>query len=128
MDTASAFQTTDFVVDWENRRARCPEGHETTGWGEYKDKTSGRSYIRAGFNVVDCRSCSSKSRCTRAASRRLNLHARPEHEALTATRARHESEAGPPPYAQPQCIQGSLSQCLPAIRVHLRRYPALGNV
>jgi transposase len=124
----SAFQTTDFVVDWENRRARCPEGHETTGWGEYKDKTSGRVYIRAGFNVADCRSCCSKSRCTRAASRRLNLHARPEHEALAATRARHESEAGRRLYDQRQGIEGTLSQGVRAFGVRRARYRGLVKV
>jgi transposase len=123
-----AFQSTDFVVDWENRRARCPEGHETTSWGEYKDKTSGRSYIRAGFNVVDCRPCSSKSRCTRAASRRLNLRARPEHEALAATRARHESKAGRRLYAQRQGIEGTLSQGVRAFGVRRARYRGLVKV
>src|SRR4051794_9035245 len=32
-----AFQATDFVVDWERRRVRCPEGHESTIWSEYRD-------------------------------------------------------------------------------------------
>jgi hypothetical protein len=95
-----AFQVTDFRVDWAHRIVRCPEGHESTGWAEYKNKASGRVYIRAGFRPADCRSCASKSRCTRAASRRLTLHPLPEHEALLAARMRYQSEAGRRLYAQ----------------------------
>jgi len=40
-----AFLVTDFAVDWERRRVRCPEGHDSTGWGEYRDTASGRPYI-----------------------------------------------------------------------------------
>src|SRR3954453_21663486 len=28
-----AFQASDFGVEWERRRVRCPEGHESTTWG-----------------------------------------------------------------------------------------------
>src|SRR4051812_15408759 len=33
-----AFQASDFVVEWERRRVRCPEGHESTSWGQTRDK------------------------------------------------------------------------------------------
>ena len=123
-----AFQVTDFMVDWERRIARCPERHESTGWGEYKDKASGRSYIRAGFSLADCRSCSAKSRCTRAASRRLTLQPRPEHEALVAARTRYESEAGRRLYAQRQGVEGTLSQATRALGLRRARYRGLAKV
>src|SRR3954463_1943252 len=44
-----AFQASDFVVDWERRRVRCPEGHESTTWGQTRDKASGRSLARGCF-------------------------------------------------------------------------------
>ena len=80
----------------------CPEGHESTTWGGYKDKASGQSYIRAGFNPAQCRPCPSRSRCTRTASRRLGLLPRPEHEAIAAARARLETGAGRRLYGQRQ--------------------------
>jgi hypothetical protein len=82
MREEDAFQVTDFVVDWERHRVRCPEGHESTSWGAYRDKASGRPFIRAGFSPAACRACPAKPRCTRAVSRRLSLHPRAEHEAL----------------------------------------------
>ena len=46
-----AFIISDFVVDWERRRVRCPEGRDSTGWGESRSRTSGRpsaSPVRRG--------------------------------------------------------------------------------
>jgi transposase len=123
-----AFQVTDFRVDWAQRIVRCPEGRASTEWGEYQNKASGRTYIRAGFRPADCRSCASKPRCTRAASRRLTLHPRPEHEALMAARARHESEAGRRLYAQRQGIEGTLSQGTRAFGLRRARYRGLAKV
>src|SRR5829696_3125957 len=45
-----AFQASDFVVEWERRRVRCPEGHDSTSWGQTRDKASGRPLIRVGFS------------------------------------------------------------------------------
>ena len=60
-----AFLVTDFAVDWERRRVRCPEGRESTGWGEYRDTGSGRPYIRANFSPADCQSCPARARLAR---------------------------------------------------------------
>src|SRR4051794_3591008 len=57
-----AFLATDFTAEWDQRRVRCPEGHESTSWGEYRDKTTGRAFIRAGFSPADCRPCPARSR------------------------------------------------------------------
>jgi hypothetical protein len=122
---AGAFHATGFVVDWERRRVRCPEGHESTSWGEYRDKASGRICIRAGFSSGDCRPCASRSRCTRAASRRLGLHPRPEHEALAAARARDASEAGRQLYAKRRGVEGTLSQAVRAFGLRRARYRGL---
>ena len=120
-----AFRATDFAVDWERHRVRCPEGHESTTWGEYKDRASGQSYIRAGFSSAACQPCPSRSRCTRAASRRLGLLPRPEHEAIAAARARLETEAGRRLYGQRQGIEGTISQGVRAFDLRRARYRRL---
>ena len=113
-----AFRATDFTVDWERQRVRCPEGHESTTWGDYKDHASGQSYIRAGFSPAQCRPCPSRSRCTRAASRRLGLLPGPEHEAISAARARLETKAGRHLYGQRRGIEGTISQGVRACAGH----------
>jgi len=122
-----AVRVTDFVVDWERRRARCPEGHASTSWGECRDKVSGRLYLRVGFSPADCRPCPSKSRCTRAPSRRLGLHPRPEHEAIAAARVRQASRAGRRLYAQRQGIEGTISQGVRAFGLRRARYRGLAK-
>src|SRR5205814_1428748 len=33
--TEGAYGLEDFAIDWEHRRARCPQGQLSTGWTEY---------------------------------------------------------------------------------------------
>ena len=122
-----AFQATDFVVDWERRRVRCPEGHESTTWGQTRDKASGRSLIRVGFSPAQCQPCSSRPRCTQGISRWLGLRPRPEHEALAAARARLESDAGRRLYAQRQGVESTLSQGVRAFGLRQARYRGLAK-
>jgi transposase len=122
-----AFQASDFVVDWERRRARCPEGHESTSWGQTRDKASGRSLIRVGFSPAQCQPCPSRPRCTQGISRWLGLRPRPEHEALAAARARLETEAGRQLYAQRQGVESTLSQGVRAFGLRQARYRGLAK-
>ena len=122
-----ALLITDFAVDWERRLARCPEGRESTGWGEYRDRASGRPYIRANFSPADCQPCSARARCTRTRSRRLTLHPRGQHEAVAAARARLTSEAGQRLYAQRQGVEGTISQAVRAFGLRQTRYRGLAK-
>lgn len=122
-----AFRAADFTVDWERRRVRCPEGRESTTWGEYTDRASGQSYIRAGFSSAQCRPCLSRSRCARAASRRLGLLPRLEHEAIAAIRARLETKAGRRLYGQRRGIEGTISQGIRAFGLRRARYRGLAK-
>ncbi|AWN42330.1 IS1182 family transposase [Methylobacterium durans] len=127
MREEDAFQVTDFAVDWERHRVRCPEGHESTSWGAYRDKASGRPFIRAGFKPAVCRLCPAKPRCTRAASRRLSLHPRAEHEALAAARQRQESEEGRRLYGQRQGIEATIAQGVRSFGLRRARYRGLAK-
>ena len=106
-----AFGVTDFAVEWDRQRVRCPEGRTSTSWCEYEDKTRGR-LVAASFSSDDCRACPSRARCTQAKKRGrvLHLHAREEHEALGAARARSENDAGWKLYAQRQGVESAIAQ------------------
>jgi IS5 family transposase len=54
----------------------------------------------------------SKPRCTRGQDqgRQLTLHAREQHEALAAARARQDTEQGQRLYAQRQGVEGTILQ------------------
>jgi transposase len=122
-----AFRAAGFAVDWERRRVRCPEGRESATWGEYEDRASGQSYIRVGSSAAACRPCPSRSRCTRAAGRRLGLPPRPEHEAIAAARARLETEAGRRLHRQRRGVEGTLPQGVRAFGLRRARYRGLAK-
>ena len=68
-----------------------------------------------------------EARCTRAPSRRLGLHPRPEHEAIAAARARQDSRAGRRLYAQRQGIESTISQGVRAFGLRRARYRGLAK-
>jgi hypothetical protein len=122
-----AVLATDFAVDWERRRARCPEGRESTGWGEYQHKQDDRPYVRAVFSPADCRPCLSRGRCTQGSSRRLTLNPRAQHEAIAAARERLTRQAGRRLYAQRQGIEATISQGACAFGLRRARYRGLAK-
>ena len=126
--SGDAFGVGDFAVDWERRRVRCPEGHESVRWGQYGDKGRG-PYVKVGFRPSDCAACPSQGRCTRTRGhgRKLTLHPRPAQEALAAARARERSEEGRQLYAERQGVEGTLSQGVRAFGLRRARYRGLAK-
>ena len=129
--TEGAFSAANFTADWDQRRVRCPEGRESAG--RYKDvKLPGqRAQVRAQFRAADCRTCASRSRCTRTQSpkqgRVVAVLPRQEHEALAAARAREDTAEGRRLYAQRQGIESTLSQAVRAFGLRRTRYRGLAK-
>ena len=59
-----AFTAERFAIDWERRRAWCPQGKLSTGWSERVEGT-GRPYVRVSFRQADCGACPARILCTR---------------------------------------------------------------
>jgi hypothetical protein len=116
-----------FAVDWEHERVRCPQGKLSSAWNALVER-SGAPYIRAQFRAADCGACPARSLCTRAGqARRLRLHPRAEHEALTAARGRLATRAGRRAYARRAGIEGTLSQGVRAFGLRRARYRGLAK-
>jgi transposase len=126
--TGGAFGIDAFVVDWESKRVRCPEGKESTSWGEYKNEARGR-FIRARFRPTDCHACPSKALCTRTTRKRqgrqLTLHAREERKALEAAKVRQSTAAGRQFRALRQGIESTISQGVRVFGLRRARYRRL---
>jgi len=71
--------------------------------------------------------CPARARCTRSRSRRLTLHTRDQHEAVTAARARLTSETGQRLYAQRQGVESTISQAVRAFGLRQTRYHGLAK-
>jgi transposase len=124
-----AFSSADFVVDWDQRKARCPEGKESASWYECPKRPGKRAPIRVQFRAADCLGCTSRSRCTRSQSkgRVLAVLPRPEYDALAAARARESTAEGRRLYAQRQGIESTLSQAVRAFGLRRTRYHGLAK-
>jgi hypothetical protein len=74
-----------FEVDWDERRARCPQGKLSSAWSPQVDH-AGTPYVSVWFRKADCAACAARPLCTRAThqARHLKLQPRAEHEALRA--------------------------------------------
>ena len=121
-----AYPLDRFVIDWEARTVRCPEGKQATAWHDYVER-DGTPYSKVTFPSADCRACSSRSRCTTTAqgSRRLKLQPRAEYEALHAARERLASEEGQRRYTRRAGVEGTLSQGVRAFGLRRSRYCGL---
>src|ERR671927_348074 len=123
-----AFGIEAFMVDWEMKRVRCPEGRLSVTWDDYQDKARGRC-IKVHFSPADCQVCPSRARCTRAKARgrQLSLRTREMHEVLAAARARQEDEAARPLYRLRAGIESALSQGVRAFGLRRARYRGLAK-
>ncbi len=127
-----AFTLADFMVDWDRKAVRCPEGKESGLWTSNAKHRGPGSIIHVQFRASDCRPCPSRDRCTRARSkyqgRVLAVMPQPEHEALAAARGREGTAEGKRLYAQRNGIEGTLSQGVCAFGLRRARYRGLPKV
>jgi transposase len=116
-----------FEVDWDGERARCPQGKLSSAWKPYVDR--GEGYVLVSFPEADCGPCPARPLCTRARRqpRRLRLHPRAEHEALTAARGRLATKEGRRRYGRRAGIEGTLSQGVRAFGLRRSRYRGLAR-
>ena len=81
-----------FVLEWEARQARCPQGHASVHWRPGHN-VSGDPVMRIRFDGATCRACPPRRECTsaQAAPRQLTVSPQVHHEALQAARQRQET-------------------------------------
>jgi transposase len=83
------FDVSQFVIDWDQRRATCPSGKTSVSWTPAIDNRD-NDMIKIKFASADCRPCAQRSQCTRAQRyprRTLTVRPREQYEARKAARA-----------------------------------------
>jgi transposase len=123
----AGFGTEHFAVDFERRKAVCPEGQESVEWVPRIDNRGNDSvYIR--FSAADCGPCPSRTRCTKSEAkhprRSIAVRPEPQYEALRQRRAFEESREYAQEYARRAGVEGTISQG--TRRCGLRRSRYLG--
>jgi transposase len=124
--TDGAYDLSQFIVDWKQRQARCPQGKLSTVWREYVDR-EGKPYTLVRFSLQDCRSCHARPLCSRTTDtgRRLHLPSQEHFEALQEARAWYASEEGRQRYQCRAGVEGTLSQGVRAFGLRRTRYRGL---
>ena len=123
-----AYSRDQFVIDWDQRMARCPQGVASSAWRDYSD-AQGKPYHLVCFQKAACLDCQARALCTRAkqSPRRLYLQPRAELEALDAARNRLQTEEGRLLYAQRAGVEGTLSQGVRGFGARRSRYRGLAK-
>jgi transposase len=126
--TPSGIDASQFVLDWENRQAICPQEKTSTSWS-WLSRKSHPDLIKIQFSTTDCRSCPRLSNCVQSTSKypRRTLVIRPQaqHAALQAARQRQRTETFQQRYALRAGIEATISQGVRAFDLRRSRYLGL---
>ena len=117
-----------FVIDWEAKQARCPQGQTSVKWTPGRD-VSGDPIIRIRFDRATCRACPARQACTWAKDAPRQLAVRPQlhHEALQAARQRQETAAFKAQYAARAGVEGTHAQGIRRCGLRQSRYIGLAK-
>ena len=119
----AGFDRSYFEVDWQTQQVTCPNGKLSSRLRPGVDRR-GNEVVKAAFRRDDCSVCEDLLQCTSSADRRriVTLKPQPLYEALTAARARQQTEVFKEQYKKRAGIEGSLSQGVRAFELRRSRY------
>lgn len=75
----AGFDVSCFTLDWEERRATCPEEHTSTKWSQTEDR-HGNDIINIRFAPKDCLACPRRADCTSSATGPRHITVRPQEQ------------------------------------------------
>ena len=125
---AQGFDHTGFTIDWQAKKATCPQGKSSRKWTLKQDRTVS-GVIRIQFGKQDCLACPCRSQCTTAITNPRQLVVRPQaqFEAIQAARQRQQTQAFKERYAIRAGIEGTISQGVRAFDLRRSRYIGLAK-
>ena len=120
------FASSDFEIDWENKRATCPRGKVSGRWRPARAEY-GMEIIYIDFLKRDCSVCPVLSDCTKTKSQRrtLTVNAQPYFEAMARARERQQTPEFKKEYQARAGIEGTISQAVRAVKMRKTRYRGL---
>ncbi len=122
------FGMQDFEIDWEHKKAICPEGRESVEWTPFVDNR-GNDVIRLKFSTTHCGPCPSRQLCTESDAkyprRRITVRPKEQYEALQAARKREQTTEFKAQYTRRSGIEGTISRAVRTCEVRRSRYVGL---
>lgn len=123
-----AYDCSRFLIDWQQQRVTCPQGHQSKSWTPNHDPWN-NLVITVNFGKKTCRECLTRSLCTRSQNypRSLTLHPQVQHEALQQARQQQLSSHWRQIYHTRAGIEGTISQAVTAFGLRQNRYRGLAK-
>ncbi|MGP4003100.1 IS1182 family transposase [Streptomyces sp. 8N706] len=124
--SGGGFDKSAFAVDWEHKRATCPQEAISREWRPLR--ISGHDYIQVKFAKADCLTCPDRPQCTTSATRPRALALLPTrelHEIQTRNRLEQQTEDWQRRYAIRAGIEATLSQNVRTCGLRRSRYRGL---
>lgn len=117
------FDAASFSIDWQAKRATCPQGKPSHKWKSARDPNY-PDVIHVEFGKADCLACPCRSLCTTAATnpRQLTLRPPEQHAAIQARRKLQTTPAFKERYKLRAGVEGTLSQGIRAFDLRRARY------
>ena len=119
---ADRFDHSDFHIDWQAKRVRCPAGQTSQDWGHIPDR-HGQPRLRVRFPLPVCRACALHAHCTKTGAKVLIL--RPDEQSYTAlqnARKRQGTAEFRMLYAKRAGIEGTVAQAVRTCEMRRARY------
>jgi transposase len=126
--TADGFSRSDFKVNWNTKKVRCPQGKYSRVWKRGFD-SYGKPVIHVEFRHRHCSACPVRSQCTKSKvnPRSLTFKLREDYEALEKARERQQSEEFKELYATRAGVEGTISQGVRRFEIRQCRYIGLAK-
>jgi transposase len=122
----TGYDLSNFVIDWKNMTATCPEG-ETSSYWKKRTNIYGKPDFRFEFRFQTCHVCTARVLCTRAKKygRQLTVYPQQFHEILVRARERQKTEAFKKLYNKRAGIEGTISQTVSRSGMRRARFRGL---
>ena len=122
---AGGYTADKFTIDWNARKATCPQGAVSRGWSPARQ--AGKDTITVAFPAAACRPCPARDQCTSATrtGRQLTLRPREIHEAVAAARAEQATDQWKRRYAARAGVEGLMAQAAHVTGIRRARYLGL---
>lgn len=118
-----------FAIDWERRRAICPEGKASTYWYQQRTREEyEREVVKIRFRRADCLRCASRGKCVKSktgAARMMIVPTQPLYESLKRMRQKLKDEEGRREYQNRAGIEATIAQVVRRSGARRSRYKGL---
>jgi transposase len=118
-----------FTIDWEKKRAICPQGKASTYWYQQQTREQyEREVVKIRFSRRDCLQCVSRGKCVKSRSgapRMMIVPAQPLYESLKRMRQKLKDEEGRREYQNRAGVEAMIAQAVRRSGARRSRYKGL---